>query len=44
MLNELDNIFKSDYMVENMRDFHRKESLDALVNELQKILVNSIKN
>ena len=44
MLNELDNIFKSDNMVENMRDFHRKESLDALVNELQKILVNSIKN
>ena len=40
-LNELENIFKSDNMVENMRNFHKKESLDALVKELQKILNES---
>ena len=43
MLNELSNIFNSDNMVQNMRKFHKKQSLDALVSELQKILVNSIK-
>ena len=43
MLNELSNIFKSDNMVQNMRKFHKKQSLDALVSELQKILVDSIK-
>ena len=41
-LNELENIFKSDNMVENMRNFHKKESLDALVKELQKILNESL--
>ena len=41
-LNELENIFKSDNMVENMRNFHKKESLDGLVKELQKILNESL--
>ena len=41
-LNELENIFKSDNMVENMRNFHKKESLDALVKKLQKILNESL--
>ena len=41
-LNELENIFKSDNMVENMRNFHKKESLDQLVKELQKILNESL--
>ena len=41
-LNELENIFKSDNMVENMRNFHKKESLDGLVKELQKILYESL--
>ncbi len=43
-LNELENIFKSDNMVENMRNFHKKESLDALVKELQIILNESLDN
>ena len=43
-LNELENIFKSDNMVENMRNFHKKESLDELVKELQKILNESLDN
>ena len=43
-LNELENIFNSDNMVENMRNFHKKESLDALVKELQKILNESLDN
>ena len=43
-LNELENIFKSDNMVENMRNFHKKESLDGLVKELQKILNESLVN
>ena len=43
-LNELENIFKSDNMVENMRNFHKKESLDALVKELQNILNESLDN
>ena len=43
-LNELENIFKSDNMVENMRNFHKKESLDGLVKELQKILYESLDN
>ena len=41
-LNELENIFKSDNMVENMRNFHKKESLDGLIKELQKILNESL--
>ncbi len=41
-LNELENIFKSDNMVENMRNFHKKETLDQLVKELQKILNESL--
>ena len=41
-LNKLENIFKSDNMVENMRNFHKKESLDALVKELQIILNESL--
>ena len=41
-LNELENIFKSDNMVENMRNFHKKESLDQLVKQLQKILNESL--
>ena len=43
-LNELENIFKSDHMVENMRNFHKKESLDGLVKELQNILNESLDN
>ena len=43
-LNELENIFKSDNMVENMRNFHKKESLDGLVKELQNILNESLVN
>ena len=43
-LNELENIFKSDNMVENMRNFHKKESLDGLVKELQNILNDSLDN
>ena len=43
-LNELENIFKSDNMVENMRNFHKKESLDGLVKELQNILNESLYN
>ena len=43
-LNELENIFKSDNMVENMRNFHKKESLDELVKELQNILNESLDN
>ena len=43
-LNELENIFKSDNMVENMRNFHKKESLDELVKKLQKILIESLHN
>ena len=43
-LNESENIFKSDNMVENMRNFHKKESLDGLVKELQKILNESLDN
>ena len=43
-LNELENIFKSDNMVENMRNFHKKESLDGLVKKLQNILNESLDN
>ena len=43
-LNELENIFKSDNIVENMRNFHKKETLDQLVKELQKILNESLDN
>ena len=43
-LNELENIFKSVNMVENMRNFHKKESLDELVKELQNILNESLDN
>ena len=43
-LNELENIFNSDNMVENMRNFHKKESLDGLVKELQNILNESLEN
>ena len=43
-LNELENISKSDNMVENMRNFHKKESLDGLVKELQNILNKSLDN
>ena len=43
-LNELENIFKSDNMVENMRNFYKKESLDGLVKELQNILNESLDN
>ena len=41
-LNKLENIFKSDNIVENMRNFHKKESLDQLVKQLQKILNESL--
>ena len=41
-LNTLENIFKSDNMVENMRNFHKKGTLDGLVKELQLILSNSL--
>ena len=43
-LNELEYIFKSDNMVENMRNFYKKESLDGLVKELQNILNESLDN
>ena len=43
-LNELENIFKSDNMVQNMRNLHKEESLDGLVKELQIILTNSLKD
>ena len=39
---ELENIFKSDNMVDNMRNFHKKDTLDGLVKELQKILSQSL--
>ena len=42
-LDELENIFNSDNMVENMRTFHKEGSLNDLVKELQNILNNSIK-
>ena len=42
-LYELENIFKSDSMVENMRIFHKEGSLKALVKQLQNILNNSLK-
>ena len=42
-LNELENIFNSDNMVQNMRNLHKKGSLDGLVKELQNILINSLK-
>ena len=43
-LNELENIFNSDNMVQNMRDLHKEGSLDGLVKELQNILTNSLKD
>ncbi len=43
-LNELENIFNSDNMVENMRNLHKEGSLDGLVKELQKILIDSLKD
>ena len=43
-LNELENIFNSDNMVQNMRNLHKKGSLDGLVKELQNILINSLKD
>jgi len=39
---ELENIFKSDNMVDNMRNLHKKDTLDGLVKELQKILIQSL--
>ena len=42
-LKDLENIFKSDNMVENMRNFYVDGSLDDLVKKLQKILSNSLK-
>ena len=42
-LKDLENIFKSDNMVENMRNFYLDGSLDDLVKKLQKILSNSLK-
>ena len=42
-LKDLENIFKSDNMVENMRKFYVDGSLDDLVKKLQKILSNSLK-
>ena len=42
-LNELENIFNSDNMVQNMRNLHKEGSLDGLVKELQNILLNSLK-
>ena len=42
-LKDLENIFKSDNMVENMRNFYVDGSLDNLVKKLQKILSNSLK-
>ena len=43
-LNELENIFNSDKMVQNMRNLHKEGSLDGLVKELQNILINSLKD
>ena len=43
-LNELENIFNSDNMVQNMRNLHKEGSLDGLVKELQNILTNSLKD
>ena len=42
-LKDLENIFKSDNMVENMRNFYVDGSLVDLVKKLQKILSNSLK-
>ena len=42
-LKDLENIFMSDNMVENMRRFYVDGSLDDLVKKLQKILSNSLK-
>ena len=42
-LNELENIFNSDNMVQNMRNLHKEGSLDGLVKELQNILIESLK-
>ena len=42
-LKDLENIFMSDNMVENMRKFYVDGSLDDLVKKLQKILSNSLK-
>ena len=43
-LNDLENIFNSDNMVQNMRNLHKDGSLDGLVKELQSILIDSLKN
>ena len=43
-LNDLENIFNSDNMVQNMRNLHKEGSLDGLVKELQNILINSLKD
>ena len=43
-LNELENIFNSGNMVQNMRNLHKKGSLDGLVKELQNILIDSLKD
>ena len=43
-LDELENIFNSDNMVQNMRNLHKEGSLDGLVKELQNILINSLKD
>ena len=43
-LNELENIFNSDNMVQNMRNLHKEGSLDGLVKELQNILIKSLKD
>ena len=43
-LNELENIFNSDNMVQNMRNLHIEGSLDGLVKELQNILIKSLKD
>ena len=42
-LKDLENIFKSDNMVKNMRNFYVDGSLVDLVKKLQKILSNSLK-
>ena len=42
-LNDLENIFNSDNMVQNMRNLHKEGSLDGLVKELQNILIESLK-
>jgi len=43
-LNDLENIFNSDNMVQNMRNLHKEGSLDGLVKELQNILINSLRD